>query len=129
MPAFDALLMFRTTGLLTNSSSYGPLTIHGTGLKGMAARIVFPAHATGGADDTVLAKIYASADNSTYNLIAQYEGGNVKPATAGTEIRIPFSTTKKYVKLELIVTATTPSTAFGVVKAGLVLDSNDWVRS
>lgn len=118
---FDSNLMFRTTGSLTASESGGPLTIHGTPIKGMAAKVVIPSSASIGAADTIQAKLYASTDGSTYNVIAQTAVTTPGAATA-QQFVIPFSLPKgqkTYLKLELIVTATT--SAWGTVVAGLVL--------
>jgi len=118
----DSNLMFRTTGDLTQSESKGPVTIYGTPIKGMAVEVVVPE--ANGANDTVLPKLYASTDASTYNLIAQYDGGATKIPTGGKIFIVPFSLPKgqkTYLKLELVVTAASTTTDFGAVKAGIVL--------
>lgn len=120
--AFDSNLMFRTTGDLTASESKGPLTIYGTPLRGMSVEVVVPE--AFGANDTVLPKLYASTDGSTYNLFAQYSGGPTKIPTGGKTFLLPFALPpgqKTYVKLELVVTAASTTSDFGAVKAGIVL--------
>jgi hypothetical protein len=125
--AFDAQLMFRTTGAFTASASYGPLTVEGMPLRGAAVRIVIPTDTKIGAADTCQANVYASADNSTYYMVARREGSEVIGDHGGVEWVVPFHTTLKYVKLELLVTRTT---AFdSVVVAGLVLNSKPWTRA
>lgn len=123
MAVWDANLMFRTTGSLTQSESKGPLTVHGMPLKGMSVRVSIPQ--AGGADDTILPKLYASTDGSTYNLVAQYREGAKKIGVAGGDLYMPIPYNvapkgqKTYLKLELVVTGTT--TNFGVVMAGIVM--------
>lgn len=121
MSAFDANLMFRTTGTMTASESNGPITIHGTPIKGMAVRIEIPD--AYGANDTILAKLYASADGSTYNVIAQNYDGAVKPK-GGKSLFVPFALPKgkkTYLKLELVATVASTTANFGTVVAGIVL--------
>lgn len=129
MPLFDANLMFRTaTASLTASVSNGPLTVRGTPIEGLAARVVVPAGSTIGADDTIWPKYYGSDDNSTYVLIAQYQGGATKPGSAGCELITPLVSNHKYLKEELVITATTPS--FGAVVSGLVKNvGGNWSRA
>jgi hypothetical protein len=132
MPAFDNSLMLRTTGNLTTAESVGPVTLYGgTPVGGLAVRVSVPtAYA---ALDTMLAKVYASVDGSTYNLIAQYAGGSVSGFASGKDLIIPFSLPpdKWYVKLELTVTSTTAANInFGAVKAGIVEGVNgDFTRA
>lgn len=116
MPAFQTDLMFHTTAAVTASQSNGPLTIKGTGIRGLAARVVIPATSTTGVNGTLQAKYYHSDDNSSYTLLTQSEIAT--PGTSGKELITPIITNKKYIKEELVVTDTTPS--FGVVVSGLV---------
>lgn len=130
MPAFDSLLMFRTTGSLTQDESCGPVTVWGGIQNGLAARVVVPS--ANGANDTLLPKIYSSDDNSTYNLVAQYVGGATKIPTGGMEFIIPFIVKpgKQYIKLELDGTAASTTYNFGAVQAGVVSNPGfDWERS
>lgn len=127
---FDANLMFRTTGSLTQSESLGPLTVYGGKIDGMAARVIVPT--ANGANDTILPKVYESADGSTYNLVAQHGKGAQKPTSAGMELIIPFPVRigKRYIKLELVVTAASTTTNFGTVIAGIVPNLGyEWDRS
>jgi len=122
MPAFDDELMLRTTGNLTVSESDGPVTIYGgTPVAGLAVRVTVPTAFDD--DDTLLAALYASQDNSTYNLIAQYQGGAEDTfKTNPRDLIIPFALPpdKWYLKLELIVTSTTAANVnFGAVSAGI----------
>lgn len=119
MPAFDANLMFRTTGDLTASETSNALVIYGTPIRGLAARVNVPQ--AFGANDTMLAKVYASTDGSSYNLVAQYAKGATK-VYGGKDMIIPFAlpASKWYVKLELTVTAASTTSNFGAVKAGIV---------
>ena len=130
MPAFDANLMFRTTGTLTTDESVGPLTVYGGIQDGLAARIVVPS--AYGANDTVLPKVYSSLDGNTYNLVAQYAEGAVKPGSSGLELIVPFPVIpgKQYIKLELEVTVASTTANFGTVQAGIVGNPGfDWDRS
>ena len=125
----DASLMFRTTGSLTATESLGPLTVYG-GEGDLAVRVTVPKGY--GANDTILPKVHLSSDNSTYNLIAQYAKGATKPGSAGCDLMIPFGVPagKWYVKLELVVTAASTTSDFGVAVAGIVANQPyDWTRS
>jgi hypothetical protein len=118
---FDANLMFRTTGDLTQDESKGPLTVYGGIKNGLAAQIIVPSSASIGADDKLEANVYRSSDGSTYNLVSQYaEGIITKPSTDGAVWIVPFPVLpgKNYVKLELKGTATTFN--FGAVVAGII---------
>lgn len=130
MPVYDANLMLRTTGSLTASESVGPLTVWGGIHKGLAVRAVVPS--SFGINDTVLPKVYISDDNSTYNLVAQYADGASKIPTGGKVFIVPFVMPpgKHYVKLELVVTAASTTSTYGVVTAGIVINPGfDWERS
>lgn len=118
---FDADLMFRTTGDLTQSESKGPVTVYGTPVRGMAVRVTVPE--ANGANDTILPRLHASEDGTNYYLISLLEGGAVKPY-GGKDLILPFSLPKgqkTYLKLELLVTALSTTTNFGAVTAGIVL--------
>jgi hypothetical protein len=117
---FDANLMLRTTGTLTQDESVGPVTLYGGDIKGLAARVVVPS--AYGANDTVLPKVYASTDGSTYNLVAQHAAGAVKPGSTGTKLIVPFQLPpgKWYVKVELDVTVASTTPNFGVTLVGIV---------
>ena len=123
--AFDNLLMFHTSGAVTNSQSNGPLTIRGTSIEGgMSGVVIVPSSAETKA--TIYPRYWYSADNSTYVLGAVYPGGataidvNAGGSNNQSEVLItPIVTDKKYVKEELVVAGTT-STNFGVVVSGLV---------
>lgn len=130
MPVYDANLMLRTTGALTASETVGPLTVWGGIHKGLAVRVVVPS--SYGINDTVLPKVYTSADNSTYNLIAQYADGASKIPSGGKVFIVPFQVTpgKQYIKLELVVTAASTTSTYGTVTAGIVENPGfDWERS
>jgi hypothetical protein len=120
MPAFDANMMFRTTATLTQDESLGPITVYGGQRHGLAVRVVIPSGY--GANDTVWPKVYLSADNSTYNLAAQYARGAQKPGSTGLELIVPFAVPpgKVYVKLELDVTVASTTANFGTVVAGII---------
>lgn len=127
MPVFDSSLMFRTTGNLTQNESKGPVTVRTTGIQGLAVRVVVPA-GTYGASDTILPRVWASDDNSTYSLAASYENGAQTVGAGGKEMIVPIVAEAKYLKLELLLTATT--TNFGAVVAGLVQGVGyDWTRA
>lgn len=131
MPAFDAELMFRTTGALTQDESLGPVVVYGGIVHGLAARVVVPT--ANGANDTIQGKIYRSTDGSTYHLIAQWAKGNgEKPGSTGLEMIIPFPVLpgKQYVKLELDGTAASTTYNFGTVVAGVIENpGHDYDRS
>lgn len=118
----DSNLMFRTTGNLTQSESSGAITVHGTPIKGMSVQVEVPS--ANGANDTILPRLYASTDGSTYNVVSSWQGGATKIPTGGKTFILPFSLPhgqKTYLKLELVVTAASTTTNFGAVKAGIVL--------
>ena len=123
--AFDNLLMFRTSGNLTQSESNGPLTIRGTSIEGgMAGVVIVPSSAETLA--SVLPRYYVSDDDSTYTLLATYPGGakSIDVNAGGSNnlsevLTTPIVTDKKYVKEELVVAGTT-ATSFGAVVSGLV---------
>lgn len=121
MSAFDNNLMLRTTGNLTVSETSGALTIRGTPVRGMAARVSVPTAFADG--DTIQAKVKTSDDDSTYTVIAQSEvlsSFNTNPR----DIIVPFTSVRKYVKTELVVTSTTAANInFGAVKSGIVLNT------
>ncbi len=127
MPVFDSNLMFRTTGALTQSESSAGLKIFGTGLQGLAARVVIPSSA--GTTTSILPRYYGSADNAAWNLIAAHPGGAHTILAGGNlELITPIVTNLKYVREELVVTGTTPN--FGTVRSGLVTNVGfDWDRS
>lgn len=117
---FDSNLVFRSTGDLTESESLGPLTIYGTPIKGMAAKVIVPNALL---NDTVLAKLHASTDGTNYYVLASYKDGAVK-TIGGKELILPFALPKgqkTYLKLELSVLIASTTATFGAVRAGLVL--------
>lgn len=128
MPAFDNDLMFRTTGNLTQTETSSALTIRSTPVHGMAVRVVVPSSA--GTTNTLLAKVLASNDDSTYYEIARYAGGAQQVAAGGdAEWIIPFATSRKYAKLVLLAAGSTGTPNWGAVKAGIVSRVHaDWTR-
>jgi hypothetical protein len=112
-------MMLRTTGSLTAAESVGPVTVWGGIKEGLAVQVVVPT--ANGANDTILPRVYVSADNSTYNLVSTYREGATKPS-GGKVFIIPFPVKpgKQYVKLELIVTIASTTTNFGTVFAGII---------
>lgn len=119
MPAFDANLMWRTTGDLTADQSCDPLTVYG-GVGGrLAARVVVPD--AFGVNDKVNVKVHASQDGSTYQQIAGHPKGGVA-TKGGAELIVPFDIPagKNYVKVELDVTIASTTAGFGAVQAGIV---------
>ena len=130
MAVFDYRLMFMSSGNLTKTSTVpaAGLKIRGTGIKGAAARVVFPT--TPGLSAQVLPTVLASDDDSTYHTIASYPGGALSWESGGKEVYIPFTTDKKYVKMTFTVTGGSTATSFGAVKAGVVEGVGyDWDRS
>lgn len=118
MGVFDNNLMFRTTGNLTVSETSGALTIRGTPVRGMSARVSIPTAFADG--DTVQAIVKDSDDGSTY-VKRFYSDVESTFNTNPRDIIVPVTTLKKYVKLELVVTSTTAANInFGAVKAGMV---------
>jgi len=117
---FDSNLMFRTTGNLTVSESCGPLTVYGTGIKGMAVKIIIP---SANLADSVLPVLYTSSDATTYYVLAKYIDGAVL-CTGGKELYLPFvipKGEKRYLKLELSVSLNSTTGVFGACRAGVVL--------
>lgn len=128
MPTFDSLLMTRTTGNLTASESSSGVIIRGTGVKGMAAYFSIPS--TTGTTNDLLPRVWVSADDSTYLLVATHDGGAVSWASGGKEFVVPFATNKKYAKTELVIAGSTGTPNFGAVQAGIVLGVGyDWTRA
>lgn len=130
MPVFDNLLMFKSSGNLTATSTVpaSGLKIRGTPNEGLAARVLFPS--TPGTAAQVLVAIHASDDDSTYRIISTYPGGAQSWASGADEIIIPFATAKKYVKMVFTVTGGTTGTSWGAVKAGIVPRVYaDWTRT
>ena len=128
MPVFDANLMFRTTGNLTNSASSAALKIYGTPVRGMAVYVAVPS--TTGTTNDLMFNVWVSDDDSTYKVAAKYYGGAQSWASGGKEFVIPFATDKKYAKLEWVVSGSTGTPNFGVVKAGIVEGVGyDWKRA
>jgi hypothetical protein len=117
---FDAELMFRTTGNLTQDESAGILQVWGGIRQGLAAQVIVPS--ANGANDTILPKIYRSADGSTYNLVSQYAGGAQVVPSGGLALIVPFPVLpgKNYIKLELDGTAASTTYNFGAVVAGII---------
>ncbi len=75
--------------------------------------------------------MWASADDSTYRLIATYPGGAQSWASGAVtaEFYVPIVTNLKYVKTELVISGSTGTPNFGVVKAGIVEGVGwDWKR-
>jgi len=117
---FDSNLMFRTTGNLTVSESCGPLTIYGTGIKGMAVEVIIP---SANLNDSVLPVLWTSADATTYYVLAKYKDGAVL-CTGGKTLYLPFvipKGEKRYLKLELSVSINSTTGVFGACRAGVVL--------
>ena len=91
-------------------------------------RVNVPASSDIGTEDTLMAKVYSSYDGSTYNVIAQWKKGATAVGKNGYEMIIPFAINSKvYVKVELLMTATT--TNFGTVQVGIVQNVGyEWDR-
>lgn len=121
---FDANLMFYTGKDVTTDESVGPLTVWGQVERGLAVRLVV--EDAYGANDTLLPIVHLSADNSTYNLVAQYHKGAIK-VDGGYEFLVPFICPpgKWYVKLELSVTVASTTPLFTDVFAGIVPNVGD----
>ena len=120
---FDAEMMFVTGATLTASISHGPVTMWGQVAKGAAVRFVF--EDAFGANDTVLPRVYLSADNSTYNLVASYHKGGTK-VKGGKEMNVPFILPpgKWYVKTEIVITIASTTAAIPV-HAGIIPNIGD----
>ena len=129
--AFDGNIMFKSSGNLTKTETVpsSGIKLRGTPVNGLAARVVFPT--TPGAAATVLPKIIASVDNSTYRDIAEYPGGALSWASGGKELMIPFAVPRPYHYVKMVFTITGGSTAcsYGAVQAGIVVRAHgDWSR-
>jgi len=128
---FDNLLMFLSSGNLTIHSTLpsAGIKIRGTGVKGMAARIVIPGtHTT---TKTFAAAVYISEDDSTYTLHSTLTAQTLAALTSA-EYYLPIVVPKKkmYVKLEMTPTgAAAADLSLGAVKAGVVLAAYDWART
>jgi len=129
---FDNAVMFLSSGNLTATSTVpsAGLKIRGTHVNGSAARVVFPS--TPGTAAQVAVAIHASADDSTYRVIASYPGGALSWASGGKEIMLPFAVPSgyPYVKMVFTVTGGTTDTSWGAVKAGIVPRAHGvWTRA
>ena len=136
---FDNTLMFISSGNLTKGAvaSLKPSSGHkirGTPVKGLAARILIPAWP--GTTMKLLPQIYVSADNSTYRVQAQYEGGYLSKTKSSSgaeqEIMVPFESISgyPYVKLGFAIVGGTTGSSFGAVRAGIVPRAHgDWTRA
>lgn len=114
---FDKDLMFLENATVTQALSTGPISVWGGIERGMAVRVVVgDAY---GAADTMLPKVYVSRDGTNYNLVSQHVSGGTT-VKGGREFIVPFAVSpgRNYVKLELVVTATTKS--YTGVYAGVV---------
>lgn len=121
---FDADLMFYTEKDVTTDESVGPLEVWGSIEKGLSVRVLV--EDAYGANDTMLPMVHLSANNSTYNLVAQYHKGATK-VKGGYEFLIPFICPpgKWYAKLELAVTVASTTPLFTDVVAGIVPNVGD----
>lgn len=128
MPAFDDLLMFRTTANLTASETSVAVTINGVPIEGVAARVVVP---TAFDDDDTLQVIAKFSDDGSTYIKTEYSPVLSDFKTSPRDVIVPLVGNYKYVKLELIVTSTTAANInFGAVKAGVVLNVNRaWSRT
>lgn len=115
--AFDDDLMFLKNATVTQAISTGPVSVWGGIERGLAVRVVVGN--SYGANDTMLPKVYVSADGTNYTLVSQHSSGGTK-VYGGREFIVPFPVNpgRNYVKLELAVTATTKS--YTGVYAGIV---------
>jgi len=115
---FDKDLMFLENATVTQSISTGPISVWGGIERGLAVRVVV-ADAVGAAD-TMWPKVYLSPDGTTYTLVSQHRGGGSVTVKGGREFIVPFPVKpgRNYVRLELVVTATTRN--YTGVYAGIV---------
>lgn len=131
MPTRDSSLEVRaaTAGALAYAAAgvslpAGGLDIWGTPLKGMALYVRIPATVTGTPLLTIT--VYAGSDttiSSASEKIAIRSG-----LTAGAEKVIPFSTHKRYVLFEFLITGDTAG-SFSAVTADVVLNvGQDYTR-
>lgn len=132
---FDNTLMFISTSNVTRGSTAlrptSGIKIRGTPVQGLAVRITFP---TGpGTTAKILPQLYVSADNSTYRLQSQYEGGYLSWTKGqGQEVMLPFEALSgyPYVKLGFAFVGGTTGSSWGAVKAGIVPRAHgDWTRA
>jgi len=136
MPAFDALLMFHTVGAVTQSQSSSALTIHGTGIKGVAARVIYPITGTQTMPvGFILPRYWVSRTGvaGTWHIASIHPagaaGGQVFP-NRGLDLITPLITDYKYVAEELVVIATTATLLTGVIQSGIVTGVGyDWSRA
>ena len=129
---FDDKLMFKSSGNLTATSTVpsSGIKIRGTPVDGLAARVVYPD--TPGASSQVLIAIHASADDSTYRVIATQPGGAQSWASGGKEFMVPFAVPSGYPYVKMVFTITNGSTAcsYGAVQAGIVPRAHGvWTRT
>jgi hypothetical protein len=87
---------------------------------------------TPGASATVLAEVHASADDSTYRVIATQPGGAQSWASGKKEFTIPFAVISgyPYVKMKFTITGGSTATSYGAVQAGIVPRAHGvWTRA
>lgn len=123
---FDAAQMFKSSGNVTKSGSSSAIKVRTTPFSGMAALIHLPTSPD--ATTTLLIRVLASDNGTTYKEIARDEEPGTHSTGIGHSIVIPFGTRKKYVMLGWTISAT-GSANFGAVKAGLVPYIDDWERN
>jgi hypothetical protein len=112
---FDKDLMVLENATVTQDVSSTALLVYGGIRAGLAARVVVAdAYAS---DDTMQPRVYISEDGTTYQLVST---GPSKTVKGGAEFIVPFPVKpgKNYVKIELVVTATTKN--YTGVYAGIV---------
>ena len=131
---FDYAAMFMSAGSVTATVTVpsSGIKVRGTGLKGSAVRVHFPA--TSGTREQVLVEIHGSVDDSTYRVVSTHAGGAISWASGDEQINVPFTLPKGYfyAKMKFTVTGGTTTAGAGYVGgvyAGIVPRvDGEWTR-
>jgi len=112
---FDSNLMLRKAGdgSLSTTGTYSGISIYETPARGMAARVVVPSVSGTTPLATFIIEASDADTDASYNEIARSE-----PVNAAGEYMVGFSTQRRYVRLKVNISGTTP--VFGTVLVGVV---------
>lgn len=120
----DNNLMFRTDLTeLTAIETSAWLDIGGTGVRGMTARVMVPS--ASGSTPTLDVTLQSSTDGTNADAATL---ATVPQITAAGSYEKKFATMRRYVRMVFTIGSATTNPVFGVVEAGINIDSRDYVR-